>query len=168
MADGICAALLTKVDHQVERVEHLVSLVPADKLDWTPPIPRAFTVSVLLGHVLDCLAGFCAVLYAANPDRLGKLLELKKLPANQALDPAATSRHLSAFRDGIHAGFSVLRDADLERRIPTVFVPDGEPLVSLLLINYEHLASHKYQLFLYLRMLGRDVSSRDLYHFSGT
>jgi len=55
----------------------------------------------------------------------------------------------------------------LERRVPTVFVPEGEELLSLLLINYEHLASHKYQLFLYLRMMGLEVGSRDLYHFSG-
>ncbi len=31
------------------------------------------------------------------------------------------------------------------RRIPTVFVPEGEPLLTLLLTNYEHLASHNYQ-----------------------
>ncbi|HTZ53086.1 MAG TPA: hypothetical protein VMF68_15565, partial [Spirochaetia bacterium] len=75
MANESCAAFLAKVDHQVERVEHLLALVPADRLDWTPPVPRAFTVSGLLGHVLDCLAGFCAVLYAANPARLPGLLE---------------------------------------------------------------------------------------------
>jgi hypothetical protein len=167
MANGACGVFLAKIDDQVERLEHLVSLVPGDKLAWTPPIPRAFTVSVLLGHVLDCLAGFCAVLYAANPEKLARLLELKKLPANQSLDPAVTARHLAAYRAGIHEGFVPLNDTDLERRLPTVFVPEGEPLMALLLINYEHLASHKYQLFLYLRMLGLEVASRDLYHFSG-
>jgi len=168
MASGICASFLAKVDDQVERIEHLLSLVPADRLGWTPPIPKAFTMSALLGHVLDCLAGFCAVLYAAHPGRLDQLLELKKLPANQPLDPAATAGHLAAYRAGIHEGFALLRDADLDRKVPTVFVSDGEPLMSLLLINFEHLASHKYQLFLYLRMMGCEVGSRDLYHFSGT
>ena len=167
VANESCAAFLAKVDHQVERVEHLLALVPADRLDWTPPVPRAFTVSGLLGHVLDCLAGFCAVLYAANPARLPGLLELKRLPANTALDPVSATRHLGAYRDGIHEGFALLGDDDLHRKVPTVFVPDGEALLSLLLINYEHLASHKYQLFLYLRMMGVDVGSRDLYHFSG-
>ena len=167
VANESCTAFLTKVEHQVERVEHLLTLVPTDRLDWTPPIPRAFTVSGLLGHVLDCLAGFCAVLYAANPSHLEHMLELRKLPANTALDPAAALRHLAAYRDGIHAGFALLGDDDLHRKLPTVFVPEGEPLLSLLLINYEHLASHKYQLFVYLRMMGVEVGSRDLYHFSG-
>ena len=167
MANGLCTAFLAKIDDQVERVEHLLSLVPTDKLDWTPPIPKAFTVSGLLGHMLDCLAGFCAVLYAANPQKLGRLLALKELPANQPTDPQLAAGYLAQYRGGIHEGFALLQDSDLERKVPTVFVPDGEPLLSLLLINYEHLASHKYQLFLYLRMLGREVSSRDLYHFSG-
>ena len=167
MKRGICTTFLAKLDDQLERLEHLISLVPVTELDWAPQIPRAFTVSVLLGHVLECLAGFCAVLYAANPKHLGHFLELKKLPANQPLDPANAALHLATYRTAIHKGFTLLSDADLERELPTVFVPDGEPLISLLLINYEHLASHKYQLFLYLRMLGREVSSRDLYHFSG-
>jgi hypothetical protein len=167
MASLICSTFLGRLDGQIERVEHLFSLVPEGRLDWAPPIPRAFPVSVLLGHVLDCLAGFCAVLHAANPDRLAGLLELKKLPANQPLDPDRAARSLARYRGGIHEGFALLEDSDLQRRIPTVFVPEGEPLLALLLINYEHLASHKYQLFLYLRMLGQDVASRDLYHFSG-
>ena len=54
----------------------------------------------------------------------------------------------------------------VERKIPTVFVPAGEPLLSLPLINHEHLASNKHQLFLY-RMMGREVDSRDHYRLSG-
>lgn len=168
MENGTCRIFLARLDDQVERLEHLLTLVPGDKLAWAPPIPRAFTMSVLLGHVLDCLAGFCAVLYSANPGRLARLLELKNLPANQPLDPAAAAGHLSAYRTGIHEGFELLGDADLQRKLPTVFVPEGEPLMALLLVNYEHLASHKYQLFLYLRMMGLEVGSRDLYHFSGS
>jgi hypothetical protein len=71
------------------------------------------------------------------------------------------------YRDRIREGFQLLGDLDLGRKIPTVFVPEGEPLLSLLLVNCEHLASHKYQLFIYLRLLGVTVASRDLYHFSG-
>jgi len=77
-------------------------------------------------------------------------------------------RRLSVYRDHIREGVSLLQDTDLGRLIPTVFVPAGEPLLALLLTNCEHLASHKYQLFIYLRMLGLAVGSRDLYHFSGT
>jgi len=37
-----------------------------------------------------------------------------------------------------------------------------------MLRNLEHIASHKYQLFVYLRLAGVHVERRDLYHFSGT
>ena len=167
MDSDICSSVLSKVDDQIERLQHLVSLVSVDKLNWTPPIPKAFSVSVLLGHMLDCLAGFCAVLYAANPEKLSHFLELKKLPINQPSDMTTASSLIKRYHDAIHEGFSLLKDSDLRRKIQTVFVPAGEPLMSLLLINYEHLASHKYQLFLYLRMLGHEVASKDLYHFSG-
>ncbi len=61
----------------------------------------------------------------------------------------------------------MIEDQDLERRIPTVFVPEGETLMTLLLGNLEHLANHKYQLFLYLRLMGERLGSQDVYRFRG-
>ena len=37
--------------------------------------------------------------------------------------------------------------------------------MTLLLGNLEHLLNHKYQLFLYIRLQGVTVTSRDLYQF---
>jgi hypothetical protein len=51
--------------------------------------------------------------------------------------------------------------------IPSVFVPEGESLLTLLLGNLEHLINHKYQLFFYLKLLGLPVTSRDIYHWRG-
>ena len=42
-----------------------------------------------------------------------------------------------------------MHDAALARRIPTVFVPEGEALLTLRLGNLEHFINHKYQLFAY-------------------
>jgi hypothetical protein len=162
-----CAIVLSKIEHQMERIDHLASKIPEGSLDWTPPIPRAFSVAVLLGHLMESVSGFCAVLHAAAPDRLGHFLELKKLAVNSTVDTAELRRRLGIYREHIREGFAVLKDDDLGRKIPTVFVAEGESLLSLLLVNFEHLASHKYQLFMYLRLLGASVSSADLYHFSG-
>lgn len=162
-----CSIVLSKIEDQMERIDHLASKIPENQVDWTPPIPRAFSLSVLMGHLMDTASGFCAVLYAAAPDRLGHFLELKKLPVNTSPGPAELRRRIETYRDRIREGFALLVDNDLGRKIPTVFVPEGEPLLSLLLVNFEHLASHKYQLFVYLRMLGVTVASEDLYHFSG-
>jgi hypothetical protein len=120
-----------------------------------------------LAHLGECLAGFAAVLHAAHPAELAHFIDLKGLLAAEFSSVQEATGKIGEFRERIREGFGMLRDEDLSRRIPTVFVPAGEALMSLLLINLEHLASHKYQLFIYLRVLGVQVESRDLYHFSG-
>lgn len=72
---------------------------------------------------------------------------------------------MAVYRDRIDEGFAVLQDADLGRRLPTVFVPEGETVMTLLLGNLEHLISHKYQLFVYVRMAGVEAGTRDVYQF---
>ena len=151
----------------MERIDHLASKIPEDRLDWTPPIPRAFSISVLLGHLMETVSGFCAVLYAAFPDRLGHFLELKMLSADRITGPAGMRQRLEVYGERIREGFTLLADADLGRKIPTVFVPEGESLLSLLLVNFEHLASHKHQLFMYLKLLGVPVTTGDLYCWRG-
>lgn len=54
-------------------------------------------------------------------------------------------------------------DKLLARPIPTVFVPSGEAVLTVLLGNLEHLLNHKHQLFFYLKLLGVVVTTRDLY-----
>ncbi len=165
--ESLCADFLLKTEDQINRVAHLISLIPEVRMDWTPPTLKGFSSGTLLGHLMECLAGFCAVLHASSPDRLNHFLDLKHHTVNEPYNPTEVLTRLQVYRDHIRQGFAAVRDVDLGRKIPTVFVPDGEPLLSLLLINFEHLASHKYQLFIYLRMLGLQVGSEDLYHFSG-
>jgi hypothetical protein len=165
--DSLCAAVCAKVGEQIERTRHLISLIPAGRADWTPPIPGAWPAGVLLGHLLDCLAGFCAVLQAAVPVELAHFSRLRELPVNQPCSPEEATGRIAHYRDHIEEGFRRLTDADLSRRLPTVFVPEGEPLLTLLLGNLEHLVNHKHQLFIYLKLQGVPVESRDLYRFRG-
>jgi hypothetical protein len=46
-------------------------------------------------------------------------------------------------------------------------VAEGEPLLTLLLGNLEHLINHKHQLFWYLKLLGVSVRTPDLYRLRG-
>lgn len=165
-------SLQGKVLETMERAEHLVSLVPRDRLDWFPqiePLQRPpVSLGHLLGHLLDCVAGFCAVFQAAYPSKFADLASLREIPVNQSTFPEDASKHLKNYKEHIARCFQECTDEDLERRIPTVFVAEGETLLTLLLGNLEHLLNHKYQLFFYLKLAGVCVASSDLYTWRGT
>ena len=146
-------ALLDKIGEQIERTRHLIALVPAERLDWRPQAGD-WTTADLLGHLLDCISGFCAVLAAAEPERLAHFAKLREMPAT-----------IEIFCAHIEEGFALLTDDDLARCVPTVFVKQGESLLTLLLGNLEHLINHKHQLFTYLKQMGVAVATPDLYRF---
>jgi hypothetical protein len=164
---GNVKSLENKVSETIERTDHLVELVPVGRLTWRPELPHgqptASDLGHLLGHLLDCLAGFCAALYAAYPSELSDFASLQSLPVNHTCLPEEARKQMKIYADHIHRGFQQITDADLARRIPTVFVAEGETLLSLLLGNLEHLINHKYQLFFYLKLAGVAVTSKDIY-----
>jgi uncharacterized damage-inducible protein DinB len=161
-----------KVVETMERTEHLVSLAPADRVEWRPEfpahLPQGYDLGHLLGHLLDCLSGFCAALQAAFPAELADFAELRSIAVNQFCLPEEAGRNLKLYAAHIERGLQCCSDDDLLRRIRTVFVPGGETLLTLLLGNLEHLINHKYQLFFYLKLAGVPVESRDIYKWRGT
>ena len=161
-SNALASLLLSKLEEQIERARHLITLIPPDKLEWKPQ-PDAFRVCDLLGHLLECQAGFCATLYAVNPDRLPDLASLRELTVNHCCGVEEARERLRDYASHIKEGFAVLRDDDLARLVPTVFVPAGEAALTLLLGNLEHFINHKYQLFSYLKLLGVGLKTGDLY-----
>jgi hypothetical protein len=160
-----------KVLEAIERTDHLVSLVPADGLQWRPEArsgqPPASDLGHVVGHLLDCLAGFCAAFYAAFPSELADFLEFRSMTVNQSCSPEKAGPRIGLYTRLIERGFGCCTDADLARKIPTVFVPEGETLLTILLGNLEHLINHKYQLFFHLKLAGIPVTSRDIYKWRG-
>src|SRR5262249_17823010 len=75
-------SLHAKIDEQMDRALHLARLLPEGSAGWAPEMPGGLTVSALLGHLLDCAAGFCAALYAAEPRKLAHFQELRGMPVN--------------------------------------------------------------------------------------
>src|SRR6266702_8135114 len=144
-------AIQRKLQEVVERTEHLIALVPADSLHWHPEAPdnNFGQLGDLLGHLLDCMGGVCAVMLRAFPEQLASFADLRSQIVNHFSSPKETLRRFQAYRNCIDAGFVCCLDADLERTLPSVFVPEGLPMLTLLLNNLEHLVSHKYQLFFY-------------------
>lgn len=165
----ISGLLLNKLREQVERTEHLISLIPSGAADWHPNLSSIdgsnyFRLNVLLFHLTECLAGFCAALYAANKDLLAHFAKLREVRTNHSCEPEEARALLEIYMSHIEEGFGLLTDDDLKRQIPTVFVSEGETFFTILIGNLEHYINHKYQLFFYLKMLGVPVETRDLYH----
>jgi hypothetical protein len=167
----VVESIAQKVLENIERTEHLASLVPPSQLQWRPESPdnlaKATTLGHLLGHLLDSLAGFCAAFYKAFPVELADFREIRSLGFNEPCGPDDARQKIQLLTPYIDRGFRQCSDADLVRRIPTVFVPNGETLATILLGNLEHLINHKYQLFFYLKLLGTPVSTGDLYRWRG-
>jgi hypothetical protein len=161
--DPLAEAVFAKIDEQIERTVHLIGFVP--DVNWAPALPGAWTFGQLLGHMLDCLAGVCAVLYAARPRELAHFAELQGLPVNVACSREEARERIEEYRARIAEGFAALRDSDLGRMLPTVFVPEGETVLTLLLGNLEHTINHKHQFFDWLKLAGVTVGTSDLYRF---
>src|SRR6185369_12904661 len=119
----------------------------------------------LLGHLIECLAGFCATLYAVNPEGLVHVARLRELPVNHCCGIEEARQRITEYSKCVREGFAILSDDDLARRIPTVFAQQGEAVMTIVLGNLEHLINHKYQLFFYLKLMGVEVGTADLYKF---
>ena len=169
----LIAMILEKLEEQTERLNHLISMIPSDRMNWRPEVngpsgADIWTVSELLGHLLDCLAGFCASIFAVHGEKLPDWEKLRALPVNHSCGGEEAAERIRTYMQHLEHGFRLLEPGDLTRRVSTVFVPEGEPLLVLLLGNLEHLVNHKFQLFFYLKLLGVPVESRDLYRFRTT
>jgi uncharacterized damage-inducible protein DinB len=163
MPHVLCGSLLAKIDDQLDRASHLAGLIPEDRLESRLDAPGGWSAGDLLGHLLDCSAGFCAALYAAEPKTLAHFQQLREQPVNLSISPREFRTRLEIYRVHIAEGFALLEDADLSRIIPTVFAPMGVTLLTLVLGNLEHLINHKRQLFELLKRMGVKVETADLY-----
>ncbi len=170
---GLPPLILIKIEEQIERLVHLARQLPsggAPLLDWRPTLPHelpAMSLGELLHHLLDCLAGFGAVLQAVHPENRRPMADLQAQLASPPASVTDFQARLQTSAAHIATGFASLTNDDLERAIPTVFVPQGEAVLSLLLGNFEHLVNHKFQLFFYLKLLGVAVGTPDLYVLRG-
>ena len=171
-ARSITSILAAETNQNIEKTAQLISLLKPAQLSHQPPVPPGcvpvISLGHLLGHLLDCMAGFCAAFYGAFPKSLTSLQNLRKSQVNHFCEPAEALARIRIYRKEIARGFCVCTDNDLKRKLPTLFRPHGEPFLAILLANLEHLLNHKYQLFFYLRLLGTPVGTKDLYYLRQT
>ena len=140
----------------------LISLAPANKLDWKPGKGNYMTLGQLLHHLAMCPGALVAAVNNAFPpaEAFQKFVEedLKNTKG-----PDVAGRELSRGWDEARATLSRVSDADFLGK--TVAVPWGPPtpLWRTCLEMADHWANHKYQLFFYLKLLGLPVNTMTLY-----
>src|SRR5262245_59817434 len=120
-----------------------MTLIPADKLNWQPQ-ENCFRIVDLLGHLLECLAAFCAALSALHTVDLKHFQRLRDLLVNHFCNIEEAQRRIIDYQSYIEEGFAMLNDKDLTTKIPTLFSTTGETAMTILLGNLEHLINHKY------------------------
>jgi len=162
---NLVTSILSKIEDQADRAEHLLELIPDDKLNWFP-CEGSMAVCEVLGHLLECFAGFCATSYVLYPQQLAHFADLRNRPVNHCCSKDEARERIAEYLNCVREGFRILTDEDLSLRIPTVLDREPRSVATILLGNLEHLTNHKYQLFFYLKLLGLKVATVDLYRFS--
>lgn len=171
MSHALVVALALKVDQDAELIEKMLDMIPADKAAWLPDWPAhenalPFTTTRLAAHMVESFAGLCACFHRLHPQTLAHFDALKEQLTGAPDFTLAQSIHMVAVcRSHMAEGFSYTSDKQLGQLIPTYFSPQGETFLAVLLENWKHINHHAHQLFLYLKLMGQPVSTKNLYHF---
>ncbi|HUX08397.1 MAG TPA: DinB family protein [Acidobacteriota bacterium] len=143
------------VKKEAKPIRYLISLVPEDKYDWSPSDNM-----MSLGKLVSHLARSQAIIWI-------QLEKVEKVPEEYLnWDPLPLSEALQVF-DGELAraveALSKVSDEDyLESRAKTFWGAEDK-LCNLLMLLVDHGIHHKMQLFIYLKILGFQLGSEELY-----
>ena len=142
--------------------ETLISMVPADKLNWKPG-PTFMSIGQVICHLSDGFGGGFEMLFSGkwpSMEEMGESMKLENLPScspQEALDKLEKDKKvLRQILDGVS-------EEDFTNKV--VSVPWGMTAkVERIAISFlNHLSNHKMQLFTYLKLLGLPVNTETLY-----
>ncbi len=166
--------LREEAEHTYAVTESLFRMVDGADLDWKPPTGKNWmTLGQLLNHCATaCGGGLKGFLTGDWGLPEGKTLQ--DLPPEQMLPPAealpsvdSVAKALALLVEDKALALRSLDQAAEEKLLGSRFpAPWGGPGLTLfqhLLQMIEHLQIHKAQLFYYLKLLGRDVATPQLW-----
>lgn len=163
------------IEQNYKAADRLMSLVKDDELGWKPATGKNWmTVGQLLKHIPEA-CGACCKGFVTGDWGMPEGMSMTDLPPEAMLPPAeslATVASVAEARALLAADKQVALamvaqagEADLENRITVApWDPnDPKPLGMHLFGMVLHLNQHKGQLFYYLKLMGRDVNTMDLW-----
>jgi len=161
--------LKSEIESAFRATEGLVALVDKDKLNWKPATGANWmTTGQLLKHLETSCGAMCKGFLTgdwgmpadASPDEM--LPPADKLPAATSL--AETKKAIAADKKlalgmVVEAGEKNLAN----KQVAAPWDPTVKPLGQQMLECAKHLASHKSQLFYYLKLQGKPVNTMTLW-----
>lgn len=167
--------LLRQADTTYEITEKLFSRVADDELSWVPTIGKNWmTVGQLLMHCANFGCGKAIQGFVKGDWGLPEGVKPEDLEAAQHVPPAATLPSVENVKQALKllAEDRCLTEQCINEAEETDLLskrcvaPWGGSEISLfqhLMLMIEHLAQHKGQLFYYLKLMGKDVNTSDLW-----
>jgi len=145
-----------------EPAEKLISMVPADKLNWKPG-PTFMSFGQVLSHLSDGLGGGLESLVSGNwpsMEEMEKGMKLENLPScssQEALERLEKDKKvLRQVLDG-------MSEADFTSKVFSVPWGWKAKMERMGISFLGHFTNHKMQLFTYLKLLGLPVDTQTLY-----
>jgi hypothetical protein len=176
--DTLKNVLIAEAESVYRVTENLFSLIEARDLAWIPPTGSNWmSVSQLLLHCASfgcgkAVRGFVRGEWDDPPDPENEITRADQhIPPVSDLQGVESVEEARALLSADHKlTIQCLSEVDEDRLLSeTITAPWGGPPLILfrhLLMMIAHLAQHKGQLFYYLKLMGKDVGSRDLWGWS--
>jgi DinB superfamily len=171
---GLAQTLRQEMENSYTVTEKLFRLVDSHQLDWKPPIGGNWmTVRQLLMHCASgCGMGIKG--FVTGDWGMPEGTKIEDLTPEQMLPPAEklpgvedVEQAVRLLKEDRDLGRAVLATIDdrtmLERRFPAPWGGAEFTLFQHVLHMIEHLNQHKGQLFYYLKLMGKDVRTPDLW-----
>ncbi len=142
-------------------LEELFKRVPEEKLDWTP-CPTTMKLGQLLNHLVESMNFPTRFVKTPPPSEE----EVRRMPRAEEgwMTPGEAIKKL---RQVAEENLRVLEEIPEEKFDRQVDHPifGRQRIGELLLFGFEHMSSHRHQLFHYLKQLGEEMGTLELYGF---
>lgn len=163
--------LLAEAEANFAITEHLIRRVSDDDLEWMPDAGKKWmTMGQLLMHCASfgcgkAIRGFVTGDWGAE---LEDATEQDHIPSAEALPSVETVEEaLELLAEDKDVALGCIRAAGetnlLQRKVTAPWGGPALPLFQQLLRMIAHLTQHKGQLFYYLKLMGQDVNTADLW-----
>jgi uncharacterized damage-inducible protein DinB len=153
---------LDAYDRMIRATEAIFDLVPEDKIEWAPQAGM-MTCGQQMLHIAGSLKAYVdGVKNGSWPHRTMEEI-LKKNDETPSATTALAKRLLTRSANEYRKMLSEFTDADFSKEVFSPQFKKEVPRWKLVLLSFEHHHSHKAELFTYLRVLGVDVGTKELY-----